>query len=50
MDTPIIIRDVEELLVERGLNVDHFIVWSLVQRPTLLQNSAPIATAASADQ
>ena len=37
MDTRIIIRDVEELLVERGRNVDHFIGWSWVQRPTLFQ-------------
>ena len=42
-------RDVEELLVERGLSVDHVTVWRWVQalRP---RNSAPIATAAPTDQ
>ena len=42
-------RDVEELLAERGLLVDHVTVWRWVQ--TLRAgNSAPIATAAPTDQ
>ena len=42
-------REVEELLVERGLSVDHVTVWrwGAALRP---RNSAPIANAAPTDQ
>jgi hypothetical protein len=42
-------REVEELLAERGLSVDHVTVWRW--GPTLRAgNSAPIANAAPTDQ
>ena len=40
-------RDVEELLAERGLSVDHVTVWTWVQRYAP-GNSAPVAAAAPA--
>ena len=42
-------RDVEELVAERGLSVDHVTVWRWVQRyaPEI---STPIAPAAPTDQ
>jgi hypothetical protein len=43
-------RDVEELLAERALLVDHVTVWRWVQRDAPQINSAPIATAAPTDQ